>query len=828
MEELQGQQENEDNASSAIVIESENQNQPSPIVESFSTPIMNVAASSGIPLHLLKKFCGTLKASDQQFFLSDDVQERLNCFLSLEALEDRERKAVLRVFRGCSEIVLDGDAAFAVLRPGIGRKQIICIHPELDDIELVERRRFLEIKDALVQGHDEASRPRLCIDFSPFFRNYPRVANPREMGQGISLLNRHLSAQLTQKPTIFQRELLEFMKHRQLDQTSILVNEHLATPEVMLRELSNVLLLLEDYQEDEPFDHVAHELRKHGFESGWGNCVGRIIQNLNLLVDVFESPSPAQLERLLTRLPLIRTVLMVSPHGWLAQDDVLGKPDTGGQVTYVLDQALAFEHELRRHYEHAGVVATPKVAILTRLIPDSEGTTCNVVREKIIGTQDSWIIRVPFRNPGGEVIENWISRFQLWPYLEDFAAESRQMVVTELVGKPDLIIGHYSDGNLVAHRLAEDLDTTHCACIHALEKTKYALSDLHWADLEEDYHFSLQFLADLLAYNSADFIVSSSYREVGGTPSEMGMIESYELFTMPGLFRVQSGFDPRLARHNIVPPGASPKYFFPFTERSRRIEALTARLTERFLESQPDENGFGELAHPERPCVFAMARIDRIKNLSGLVEVFGQHESLRNTANLLLITSVNQIVDASDHEEIEEVRKIYELIERYELERQVRWCAARLDKVETGEIYRLVADGHGVFAQPALMETFGLTVVEAMACGLPVVVTCFGGPAEIVETGLSGEVQNPNQHQKFGDALYRIISDKPTWDRYSSSGIERVESQFTWKRHAQRVSSLANVYSYWNHIDIMNRQALDQYIHTLYHTVYRPRAGKLL
>ena len=52
------------------------------------------------------------------------------------------------------------------------------------------------------------------------------------------------------------------------------------------------------------------------------------------------------------------------------------------------------------------------------------------------------------------------------------------------------------------------------------------------------------------------------------------------------------------------------------------------------------------------------------------------------------------------------------LIRQYDLAGHIRWCARRLDKVETGEIYRMIADGRGVFAQPAFMETFGLTVVE--------------------------------------------------------------------------------------------------------------------
>ena len=786
-------------------------------------PATYVLAPEHIPT--VKRFCAALKASGESFFLSDQIQKQLKAFFSQSTgIEPRTQRAVRRMFRGCGEIIFDAEAAYAVLRPGVGLKQIVRIHPEIETIELVDRGQLLEVKDAYVQDHETAGRQGLVLDFSPFFRDFPKVNESAEMGEGISFLNRRLSAQMYQNPQVFQRALLDFMRNRDIEGVSILVNDHLATPADLLDAISAAHAFLEDFEPDEPYASFAHELRMHGFEPGWGNTAADVADSLALLGRVMESSEPARFERLLGRLTLTRTVLMVSPHGWFAQDDVLGKPDTGGQVTYVLDQARALEHQMRRQFADRGIDATPKVVVLTRLIPDAEGTTCNVTREKIYGTEDSWIIRVPFRDASGEVVNEWISRFQIWPYLEQFAEDSKQVIVTELFGTPDLIIGHYSDGNLVAYRLADDLGTTHCACVHALEKTKYLLSDMYWADMEEDYRFSLQFTADLIAYNSADLILCSSYREVGGTATEMGMMESYELFSMPGLYRVQSGFNPRLARHNIVPPGASEEHFFPHTDASRRVEAVTKALEERLFEKDPSQGCFGTLHDPSLPFIFAMARMDKIKNLPGLVEAFGKSASLREKANLILITSLIDPSESSDQEEIEMVSRTYELVEEYQLQGHIRWCAARLDKVETGEVYRMIADRRGVFAQPAFMETFGLTVIEAMACGLPVVVTCFGGPSEIVIPRKSGLVEDPNDHVAFADALEKVISSRETWETYSNGGIERVREAFTWKRHADKVLGMANVYTYWNYIDVMNRQALDRYIHTLYHTVYRPRA----
>ena len=58
---------------------------------------------------------------------------------------------------------------------------------------------------------------------------------------------------------------------------------------------------------------------------------------------------------------------------------------------------------------------------------------------------------------------------------------------------------------------------------------------------EDNYHFSVQFTADLLSMSMADFIVTSTKQEICGTDEVQGQYESYAAFTMPGLYRVVDG-----------------------------------------------------------------------------------------------------------------------------------------------------------------------------------------------------------------------------------------------------------------------------------------------
>ena len=84
-----------------------------------------------------------------------------------------------------------------------------------------------------------------------------------------------------------------------------------------------------------------------GFEPGWGNTAQRVQETLNVLDELIDSPDPQTLEAFISRVPMIFRIVLVSAHGWFGQEGVLGRPDTGGQVVYVLDQAKNLEKQLQ-------------------------------------------------------------------------------------------------------------------------------------------------------------------------------------------------------------------------------------------------------------------------------------------------------------------------------------------------------------------------------------------------------------------------------------------------------------------------------------------------
>jgi sucrose synthase len=587
--------------------------------------------------------------------------------------------------------------------------------------------------------------------------------------------------------------------------------------------------LLETQTAATPWPQLAEPLGRLGFAPGWGDTAGRVADTMGLLTDILEAPSPHALEAFLARVPMISRLLILSPHGYFAQDKVLGRPDTGGQVVYILDQVRALEHEMRARLAVQGVNVAPQILVVTRLIPEADGTTCNQPLEKIHGCENAVILRVPFRCSGGEIVRHWISRFEVWPYLEAFAADVEREALAQFGGRPDLVIGNYSDGNLVASLLSQRLGVTQCNIAHALEQTKYLHSALYWQENELPYHFSSQYTADLIAMNSADFIITSTYQEIAGTAETVGQYESYQAFTLPGLYRVVHGIDPFDPKFNIVSPGADERVYFPYRDEGRRLRSLQPEIERLLFGDVPGVPWRGQFADPDKPLLFSLARLDRIKNLTGLADWFGACERLRKRANLLVIGGHVDPAASGDAEEREQIRHMHALMDHHRLDGSMRWLGARLDKAMAGEIYRMVADRRGVFVQPALFEAFGLTLIEAMASGLPVFATRHGGPLEIIQHGVSGFHIDPNDGATaaaaIADFLERCAADAGAWQRLSEAALARVEARYTWHRYAERMMTLSRIYGFWKFVNNLEREETARYLQMFYNLQMRPLAS---
>ena len=188
------------------------------------------------------------------------------------------------------------------------------------------------------------------------------------------------------------------------------------------------------------------------------------------------------------------------------------------------------------------------------------------------------------------------------------------------------------------------------------------------------------------------------------------------------------------------------------------------------------------LRDPTRPMVLAIARPVEKKNLGALVEAFAGNAWLRENCNLVVIAGLR---GGLEHAEAEQSRVLHDLvaaIDRHDLYGQIAYPKSHT-QAQVDSLYALAARTGGVFVNPALVEPYGLTIVEAASHGLPVVATMHGGPRDIIDSLQHGTLIDPRDPEAIGSAIEEIIADRALWQDLSDNALRHVR-QMSWDAYA--------------------------------------------
>jgi sugar transferase (PEP-CTERM/EpsH1 system associated) len=98
-----------------------------------------------------------------------------------------------------------------------------------------------------------------------------------------------------------------------------------------------------------------------------------------------------------------------------------------------------------------------------------------------------------------------------------------------------------------------------------------------------------------------------------------------------------------------------------------------------------------------------------------------------------------------------------------------------------------------LFVLPSITEGMPLTVLEAMACGLPVIATSVGGTPEAVKHGLTGLLVASGDVRAMADALLRVHSNADAARAMGQAGRERAEALFDVRQMVQRYETTYRV-----------------------------------
>jgi glycosyltransferase involved in cell wall biosynthesis len=165
--------------------------------------------------------------------------------------------------------------------------------------------------------------------------------------------------------------------------------------------------------------------------------------------------------------------------------------------------------------------------------------------------------------------------------------------------------------------------------------------------------------------------------------------------------------------------------------------------------------------------VLYVGTIEPRKNLPKLIEGFARR---RNSGEI-----PHQLVCAGPYGWLS--RDIEDLIDRLQIEQSVRFTGY-VPFDDLAALYSLAE----MFVFPSLYEGFGLPVIEAMACGTPVIT---GHVAALTEVGGSAvEHVGHLDADSLGDAMVRLASDPRRREELTSLGLQRARA-FSWQRAAR-------------------------------------------
>jgi sucrose-phosphate synthase len=439
--------------------------------------------------------------------------------------------------------------------------------------------------------------------------------------------------------------------------------------------------------------------------------------------------------------------------------------DTGGQIKYVIELCKTLSKN----------EAIGKVDLFTRLIKDKAYSSDYSLPIEQVNDKFR-IIRIQC---GGR---KYIRKERLWPFLDEFVDKTIRFIKLE-EAIPDILHGHYPDAGYVAKELARVFGIPFVYTGHSLGRSKKArllgegliIDDIN-KKLKIDHRINVE--EQILKY--ADLVVTSTNQEIN---------EQYDLYR-----------NRTLPKYEVIPPGIGIEKFYPFyhNDFSTSEQKEEALFTKESLNREL--NRFFQ--HPDKPMILVLCRPDKRKNIEGLIQAYGEDIDLQAIANLAVFAGIRKDITKKSDSERDVLTRMLLLMDKYNLYGKMAIPKKHDFEHEVPELYRICAEKQGVFVNPALVEPFGITLLEAMATGLPIVATNDGGPKDINKNCNGGLLVDPKDTKSISNAIKKIIVNPETWNFHSKNAVINTRKYYTWESHVdtyvKKMTSLCQHYEISN------------------------------
>ena len=433
-------------------------------------------------------------------------------------------------------------------------------------------------------------------------------------------------------------------------------------------------------------------------------------------------------------------------HGLIRSNNLeLGRDsDTGGQTQYVLELVKSL----------ANTSGVEQVDLVTRCIIDTK-------------VHDDYSKEREYIEPGAKILRfhfgpnKYLRKELLWPYLDELTQNLIQYY-QKRENNLNWIHAHYADAGYVAVRLSQALNVPFIFTGHSLgreKKRKLLEAGLKTNQIEKLYFIDKRIKSEEESLKFANIVVTSTKQE------SVYQYAQYLTFSAE--------------KAKVIAPGVNHNKFHNIHSTTETAEIDNMMLP--FLKDL------------RKPPLLTISRAVRRKNIPSLVEAYGRSDKLKRKTNLILVLGCRDNTSKLNTQQREVFQKIFEMIDKYNLYGKVAY-PKKHSPANIPALYRWAASRGGLFVNPALTEPFGLTLLEASSCGLPIISTDDGGPKEINSKCDNGLLVDVTDINKLKITLEKGISNSSRWKLWSRNGIEGVHRHFSWNTHIRRYLSYLQEY----------------------------------
>ena len=347
------------------------------------------------------------------------------------------------------------------------------------------------------------------------------------------------------------------------------------------------------------------------------------------------------------------------------------------------------------------------------------------------------VIRVPCGGP------RFLDKEYLVRHLAEWSENALRFIKKHGL-KYQFFNSHYWDAGHATQRLAEALDVPHVHTPHSLGLWKRQLMETDFPDdvanFEKEYNFNQRITEETLLYRHCDQVIAT-------TPPQVDMLVK--------------DYGAPVRRVHMIPPGYDDNRFFPVSDSSRI--AARQRL------------GY------EGKVILAIGRLARNKGYDLLIDGFSVVASRLPDAMLHLAAGGSSPNPA----EQEILAGLKEQAAALGLADRVKFHGFVAD-TDLADHYR-AAD---VFVLSSRYEPFGMTAIEAMACGTATVITTHGGLYRAVTFGRHALYADTFDKEDLGITITKVLKHPMLAHRLARMGAHKARSLFTWTGIAQQLISL--------------------------------------